>query len=55
MLAQQYTAMYPTLETDVEGELLKLKVTQINWRRLKEEGKNATDSRLHRLTLCVPF
>lgn len=27
MLAQQYKAMYPTLETDVEGELLKLKVT----------------------------
>lgn len=55
MLAQQYKAMYPTLETDVEGELLKLKVTEINWRRLKEEGKNPTDSRLHRLTLCVPF
>lgn len=29
MLAQQYKAMYPTLEIDVEGELVKLKVKDI--------------------------
>lgn len=49
MLAQQYKAMYPTLETDVEGELLKLKVT----RRFKEEEEQRS-SRLHHLTFCVP-
>lgn len=26
VLAQQYKAMYPTLEIDIEGELVKLKV-----------------------------
>lgn len=26
MLAQQYKSMYPTLEIDIEGELVKLKV-----------------------------
>lgn len=29
MLAQQYKAMYPTLEIDVEGELVKLKVKDV--------------------------
>lgn len=29
VLAQQYKAMYPTLEIDIEGELVKLKVIQI--------------------------
>lgn len=42
MLAQQYKAMYPTLETDVEGELLKLKVT----RRFEEEEGEQRSSRL---------
>lgn len=28
MLAQQYKAMYPTLELDIEGELVKLKVIE---------------------------
>lgn len=50
MLAQQYKAMYPTLETDVEGELLKLKVT----RRFLENKKKKKNSRFHHLTLCVP-
>lgn len=27
VLAHQYKAMYPTLEIDIEGELLRLKVT----------------------------
>lgn len=29
VLAQQYKAMYPTLEIDIEGELVKLKVLEI--------------------------
>lgn len=29
VLAQQYKAMYPTLEIDIEGELVKLKVIKI--------------------------
>lgn len=31
VLAQQYRDMYPTLEIDVDGELVRLKVTQFNW------------------------
>lgn len=36
VLAQQYKAMYPTLEIDIEGELVKLKVIQLNRKILME-------------------
>lgn len=45
LLAQEYKAMYPTLETDVEGELLKLKVTcskSATWE--KKQGKKKLSS-----------
>ena len=31
VLAQQYKSMYPTLEIDVEGELLRLKVPEVQY------------------------
>ncbi len=34
MLAQQYKAMYPTLEIDIEGELVKLKVLKIKQKNI---------------------
>lgn len=38
VLAQQYKAMYPTLEIDTEGELVKLQVTEI------KQKKNTSES-----------
>lgn len=35
-LAQQYKAMYPTLEIDIDGELVKLKVTEVTQKVLSE-------------------
>lgn len=34
VLAQQYKAMYPTLEIDIEGELVKLKVIKIQHKNI---------------------
>lgn len=53
MLAQQYEAMYPTLETDVEGELLKLKVTR-RGREEEDGGGKKRSSRRRHLTFCLP-
>lgn len=50
MLAQQYKAMYPTLETDVEGELLKLKV---RYSKLTQPLERRS-SQLPLLMFCVP-
>lgn len=36
VLAQQYKAMYPTLEIDIDGELVKLKVTEVKQKVLLE-------------------
>lgn len=51
MLAQQYKAMYPTLEIDIEGELVKLKVTEVKQKVLFE----TLNPRLCSNVLCVDF
>lgn len=51
MLAQQYKAMYPTLEIDREGELVKLKVTEVKQKNLLE----ILNPRLCSNVLCFDF